>query len=449
IVDGRYRLDAVLGIGGMGIVYKATHLGLDKTFAVKVLRTEFTKVSGAIERFKVEARAVNHIKNPHIIEVTDYGTLPDGAGYFVMEYLDGKPLSHLIEKEKRPLSYTRMIRIFSQFAEGLAAAHRAKVVHRDLKPDNIFLIQKGNERDYVKILDFGIAKVADGAKLTMAGALLGTPDYMSPQQASGMSLDGRSDIYSFGVIFYEALSGITPFDGDDPHEILKQHLETAPTPLHQVPDSANIPPELEAIVMKCLEKDLKNRYQTMEEVIEDLQKIASNPSELSEQEIEASEAATLVLASRKKISSATAAKVGVLTLFVGAAALATRSYLLSKDSKNEIDSSVIPQPSASSSARIKPSLLSSKTVELFIEPADAHVFLDGKDLGANPKIEVEEGATLNLEIRKKGYQSKKIELDDSQDKVAIRLDPDKTHSPKKPRTPSHPTVGGDFDKPWK
>ncbi|HEX3593579.1 MAG TPA: protein kinase, partial [Polyangiaceae bacterium] len=208
VIDGRYRIDGVLGRGGMGVVYRAKHEVLDKLFAVKILLP--TEDNDVVERFVDEARAATAIGNEHIVDTVDFGQLPDGSTYFVMEYLEGRTLSQRIKAEQM-IPVASALSIGKQIAEGMSAAHRAGIVHRDLKPENIFLTKRDSADDFVKLLDFGIAKMqARENKLTRAGTIFGTPHYMSPEQASASEVDTRADIYSLGVILYEMLAGQVP-----------------------------------------------------------------------------------------------------------------------------------------------------------------------------------------------------------------------------------------------
>jgi tRNA A-37 threonylcarbamoyl transferase component Bud32 len=270
-LDGRYRIEKVLGQGGMGLVYKATHVVLNKALAIKVLRSEVTRDEQVLTRFQREAQSASAIGSPHICDVSDFGTLPDGATYFVMEFLNGPSLSGAIE-EQRPMETNRILHVARQLCDALGAAHERGIVHRDLKPDNVHLVKQGNKKDFVKVLDFGIAKVGGAAdkKLTQAGQVFGTPHYMSPEQCAGRDVDHRTDIYAVGVMLYEMACGQVPFDADNLMGILTKHVYEQPIPPRNIPPPVNVPPGLEAIILKALAKQPDQRYQSMYELKSDL-----------------------------------------------------------------------------------------------------------------------------------------------------------------------------------
>jgi serine/threonine-protein kinase len=269
---GKYRVEARLSVGGMGTVYRGTHILMDKTVAIKVLRPSLAADEKIVARFSREARAASRISHPNALSVTDFGEDEDGIVFLVMEYLSGKTLKQVI-RDEGPLPLARTVDIMRQVGDALAAAHAQNVVHRDLKSDNIMLLTT-SVGDHAKVLDFGIAKInePDGefdTGLTAPNLVIGTPQYMSPEQCSQESeIDARSDIYSFGVILYEMLVGHVPFGGDSPTMVMMKHLQD---PVPSVLDERHdIPPSIARVVARAMAKLPANRYQTINELIEDL-----------------------------------------------------------------------------------------------------------------------------------------------------------------------------------
>jgi serine/threonine protein kinase len=278
-LDGRYFVIAKIGEGGMGVVFSAKHAVIERPLAIKVLKREMTRDAATIRRFVQEAKAASRIGHPNIVDVTDFGTTPDGMTYSVMEYVDGITLSKAL-KHGAPFSAERSIRIASQIARALGAAHDKGIVHRDLKPENVFLIDRDERPDFVKIVDFGIAKVAPlegveaGPRLTRAGSVFGTPEYMAPEQAAGRNdTDRRVDIYALGVILYEMLCGRVPHKTDSMVRTLAMVMLDPITPPTQVRPDLAIPKSLEALIMKALSKVREQRFATMAEMLAALDKI--------------------------------------------------------------------------------------------------------------------------------------------------------------------------------
>ena len=269
ILDGRYRIVRKLGEGGMGEVYAAEHVHIEKRFAIKLLRPEIVSNQEATSRFRQEARSSSSIGHRNIIAIEDFGQLSDGRIYMCMELLNGAALNDLITTPQPP---ERLLNILIQTGHGLAAAHAKNIVHRDMKPENIFVTITPSGEDIPKILDFGIAKVAgnDGQNnLTRTGTIFGTPFYMAPEQALGNPVDARTDIYAMGVIMYEVFAGSLPFQGESFMGILTQHITTEPEPVAQRAAKANrpMPPGLADIIMRCLRKDPAQRFSTMDELV--------------------------------------------------------------------------------------------------------------------------------------------------------------------------------------
>jgi serine/threonine protein kinase len=269
---GSYRIARRIGAGGMGEVYRGVQPQIGSRVAIKVLSNECAKSPALVERFFAEARAVNLIRHENIVNVIDLSALPDGRPYIVMEHLEGAPLSAILRRFG-PLPLGTLARLIGDLLDALDAAHTKGVVHRDLKPDNVFVSRSGR----AKVLDFGIAKLrpdlAASADATRTGSLLGTPHYMSPEQALGQSVDPRSDLYSAGVILYECATGKKPFDATALFELLRQHVEHRPQPPRSLrPD---MPPAYEAVVLRALEKDPGHRFQSAREFGDALAQVAS------------------------------------------------------------------------------------------------------------------------------------------------------------------------------
>lgn len=256
-LDEKYLLEERLGIGGMGTVYRARHLLIDRAVAVKVLNPRFVEDEAAQTRFRREAKAAGRLQHPNAVTVTDFGQTADGYVYIVMELLLGRTLRDVLAKEA-PLDPARSVSLMLQVTAAVSAAHEAGIIHRDLKPANIFIVQNSEVPAVVKVLDFGIAKLAadtldeDDPTLTIMGVMIGTPRYMSPEQCDGVELTPAADVYSLGVILYEMLTGMVPFSGSSPLAIALKHATDPPRPPREIVPT--IPAELEQVVLQALEK---------------------------------------------------------------------------------------------------------------------------------------------------------------------------------------------------
>jgi len=268
VLEGRFEIERLLGEGGMGRVYVADETRLRRRCALKVLLPELSKDKDCVERFLHEAQAIAQIRHENVVEIYHLGEDPSsGVVFFAMELLQGEDLeTRLLDRAGRPVLWDQVCHWIAQAAGAVGAVHQAGMIHRDLKPSNIFVARRRDGRDRIKLLDFGIAKAVNRAALTGAGAALGTPYYMSPEQILSLPLDPRSDIYSLGAVFFEALAGRMVFQGE-PLQVAMQHCNTPPPRVRDV-SSDEIPPEVDALVHRMLAKEPGARPQTMEEIEE-------------------------------------------------------------------------------------------------------------------------------------------------------------------------------------
>jgi predicted Ser/Thr protein kinase len=434
VLDGRYKIEKILGEGGMGIVYKAVHTSLGKPLAIKVLRPEVSKNEEIVMRFKQEAQSASQIGHPHIIDISDFGTLADGSTYFAMEFLTGKSLTGALAEQR--FTTERTIHVVRQLAGALGAAHDIGIVHRDMKPDNVQLIDRGGQKDFVKVLDFGIAKVGGStSKLTQAGQVFGTPHYMSPEQCAGTNVDHRTDIYAVGVILYEMATGNVPFDADNLMGILTKHLYEAPIAPNELAPPVNVPPPMEAVILKCLQKKPEHRYQSMAELAADLTAIErgltpqaalekiprttnAGPQTLTGVEARVSVSTGQIQIQKSKaplfigVGLAAAVLIGVgAVLFSGKNDEATQPTTAAA-AKPADTTTPVPQPSAA--AEPAPAAEPAKPAAVLVTsfPANAEVYQEGALVG-NAPIEVrkpESGKDMKLELRLPGYDTKIVTI---------------------------------------
>jgi tRNA A-37 threonylcarbamoyl transferase component Bud32 len=271
---GGYQVTEKIGQGGMGQVYAAQHPLIGKRVAIKILAPHCVAVPELVKRFIEEARAVNKIGHPHIIDIFSFGQLPDGRHFMVMEYLEGKNLAQRLENETIPVPELR--RLLRQMCEALEAAHQAGIVHRDLKPENIWIVQRPQEESHIKLLDFGIAKLlgVETGRITQTGAAMGTPQFMPPEQCLGRPVDHRADIYSFGIVLYLIFTGTLPFNGSTLAEIVYRHTTEPPVPPSR---HRPLPAPLDRLILDCLAKDPDLRPASAREVGERLEAALAGP----------------------------------------------------------------------------------------------------------------------------------------------------------------------------
>ncbi len=298
IIEGRYKIERIIGKGGMGVVYACRHVVVGKIAAMKVLKAGVERSDGVLQRFVREAQTANLLKSRHIVEVSDFGQLPSGAFFVVMELLEGQDLAQAMRgtvvtmggaqgppqtplanpaPARPPLNKAQLVHVFIQVAETLQLAHDQGIVHRDLKPDNVFLVNDSGDPLFVKLLDFGIAKILHGegsGGLTETGVILGTPYYMSPEQARAEPIDHRTDIYALGVMMYRAFTGRLPFVADSTMGVLTRHITETPQPPS---DIATVNQVTERLILRCLAKKPEYRFQSMRELSVALRSVPLEP----------------------------------------------------------------------------------------------------------------------------------------------------------------------------
>ena len=283
-ISDRYKIEKLLGEGGMGAVYQVEHVLMRKRMAIKVLHPEMTRLPEVVARFEREAMAAAHIEHPNVVTATDFGKLEDGSFFLALEYVEGKSLREVIAKGRLELG--RALHIARQIASALSRAHQLKIVHRDLKPENVMLVERDGDPDFVKVLDFGIAKVQIGELtagdvqqstngpaqpvLTQAGMVYGTPEYMAPEQALGQPVDARADMYALGIIMYEMLCGVRPFDAESKVALLGMQVTQPPPAMKTKAPDADLPPEVEVLVKRLLAKEANERLGEARELIEEI-----------------------------------------------------------------------------------------------------------------------------------------------------------------------------------
>jgi eukaryotic-like serine/threonine-protein kinase len=447
-IDGRYVIEALLGQGGMGYVYAARHAIIDKRVAIKVLRADQSQADeSAAQRFLVEAKAASKIGHQNIVDITDFGVLPDGQAYFVMEFLDGPTLGKIMH-EGGPLAALRAIGIVVQIARGLQAAHDKGIIHRDLKPENVFVLERDGQRDVCKIVDFGIAKdVAHKKKLTQVGMVLGTPEYMSPEQATGQPTDHRVDMYALGCILYEMLCGEVPFKGDTATKTLTMHVFTPVVPPSQRRTDLQIPPPIEAVCLRAMQKKAGERFADLREMMAALERVEgelrggnenSGPRSTRAKPRTLPQAQPLPAPSPSSMEDLVPARKSRAALYVGAAAavalaLFGTALAVSRNRTSTPQPPVVAVPPSSPTPPVAvpkpPSLpVAPATVEIALRtrPAGAEVLEGNERLGVSPlQLKRPRGSeATTFTFRLNGYKEETREIVASGDKeIEVTLEP--------------------------
>jgi len=498
LIDGRYRVERVLGEGGTGTVYEVLHESLHRRFAMKVLRRDVARDPALASRFIQEARATASLKHPHIVSITDFGRLPDKTPYFVMERLVGKTLAEVCHIGGQ-LPMERAVRVVMQVADALSAAHEAGIVHRDLKPENIFLVGRidgdGRGGDDVRVVDFGAAKIAGASRITKTGIVFGTPHYMSPEQASGQPVDHRADIYALGVIMYELFTGRLPFQADTLMGVLTKHMFVEPPPFSEtpIPDASRLLGALEAVTMRTMAKKPENRFQTMAALGAELERTISfgeagrvelapgwtpqpraksvhPPAELSRalegperRDVYPSEEVPTVPGTSLRSVWAGLAAVAIVCAVVGMITLRKGSAAQPVTSAPPITSASSPAPSASVAVATPPAAPSASAtapaipaaVHLTTIPPFAEVWQSGRRIGTTPiDLPVDpDGHPVRCTLHAPGYAETPVSIDStSAPSLAVKLDalPASPHprKPPAPATKQRHSVSGELVDPF-
>jgi eukaryotic-like serine/threonine-protein kinase len=437
-----YLVGRALAFGGMGAVHEASHVRLPKRFAVKFLDPSFRRNTQAYERFQREAEIASNLGHPHIAQVVDFNTLPDGAPYMVMELLEGEDLATRLMRGR--LSIPEVLRLSAQLASGLSAAHKLGVVHRDLKPENVFLCT-AEDGFNVKILDFGISKMRGAFKrLTGDTAVLGTPAYMSPEQARGdrRQIDQRTDVYAMGAVLYEALSGVPVYDGDDPFAILTKIATMKPAPL------PGFPHEVDAVLQQALAFEPERRFGSVKQLDRALafvltgERAIATPSggvpTLSDASIAAG---TLERPRRVRTLLLVGAAIAVVSLALAVwltrHARPSAPTLASATAASPAPTAAVPPPSTAA----PPAAPAQVTITISPSPANAQLELDGAPV-RSPLHLARSSEPHVLRARAPGHRDQRLDVHADQDQtVEVRLERiARTHA--KPRAKAKPRLVG-------
>jgi serine/threonine-protein kinase len=432
VLADRYRIVRLLGEGGMGRVYEGAHVNINKRVAIKVLRPELVENAATVARFRQEARSASAIGHDNIVAMEDFATLPDGTVYLAMEYLDGESLGDRMRRPP-PLPLAEGLATMAQVCRGLHAAHEQGIVHRDMKPENIFLAQKNTNTGKVvipKILDFGIAKMSgqEGAlNLTKTGAIFGTPLYMSPEQAKGEPLDHRADIYSTGVILYELATGRVPFKADSSVQVLAAHITSDPErPSRAAPDRG-IPPSVEAAILRAMAKDPAARFPSAGELADELLRALAALSSSGQR----SAALPPAPAAKRRTGLIAALAALLLVLAGGGVMLGLRRTPAPPMPVEAVHEAPPPAP-------LPPSAPQLEEVMVATLPPGAKIVRPGEPVLTSPDVvTVPAGATVEVVLKKDGFAERSVVVDPAKGhKILVKLDrPEPLAKPKSAAKP--------------
>jgi predicted Ser/Thr protein kinase len=439
ILLDRYRITGQIGKGGMGAVYEAQHTLIGKRVAIKVLLDQYARKTGVVARLEQEARLASSIGHEHIVDITDFGETPDGRTFVVMEYLEGESLGHCLRREDK-LDEQRAIRIAHQAASALSAAHAKGILHRDIKPENIFLlVRKGT--DFVKVVDFGISKSlhtgeGEGStpRLTQTGMVLGTPLYMSPEQARGEEdLDQRIDVYGLGVILYEMVTGMVPFQGSNSLNIIARVINEQPKPPRDLrPD---ISPELEAVILHAMAKNRDERYASCDALAADLAALLEEASSTGSNRVRVS--APLPMRRRTKEGPPALVKLAGSVVTVGAVLMVAWLIWGNRPAKETVTPAppavpaVVAEPAPVAAPAVEPeapeATLEKATIRITSEPAGATIYEGGRVRGTTPfdLQPLKKDDDIELVAKLDGYEDTPFRInaaEDDQRQVSVKLE---------------------------
>lgn len=451
-IADKYRVVSLIARGGMGRVYRATQLALERDVALKVLNLRHLVESGSkpavIEdfrrRFVLEAASAAKLTHPNTIVIHDYGSDGDDLLYMVMELVDGETLADVIERSA-PLSPEGVVRIMSQVCGSLTEAHGRGMVHRDLKPSNIMLTKRAKDREFVKVLDFGLVKQEEDVGMTQSGALIGTPRYMSPEQVAGSEVTAASDIYGLGACMYHALTGQPPFDSESKYVLMAAHMNVVPTAMAEVNESLSVPSELEALVMRCLRKEPSERFQSMEDVALAMQAAMGEDFTLSGStslppsgpiplgrlpskgwtDSLTDTSVSLPNASVSSNAPPLSQRLVWIMLALLVAVLAGAFYYVGarRAETDPVASAPAADPSVSLAAPGTAPEPAPVDVTLSTEPSGARVMRGGEDLGNTPAhLRVAPGETWSVELRARGYVARTVQISAERPLVNVVLE---------------------------